>query len=151
MKKLLALLPFVLIAGCTGQQTAAGLIAIVGTSVETLITTEGSAVPAQLPADLAAAENAVKNWTAGTPTQDVVQALNLLVSDINLIPVAAQDKAYIVLAVDTTEQVIQLFQPAATANVVGIHTKVKLSSKTPVSDYKAKWNSIQQGSKPILK
>jgi hypothetical protein len=142
----LALSSVLVIAGCTGQQTAADLIAIVGTAVEALVTQSGGTVPTQLPTDLSAAETLVKNWKSGTPTAEVNEALNLLVADINLIPVSAKDKAYISLAVGTTEQIIALFPPAptpgATAQISVMRVPKRMPSKTPVTDFKEQWNAL---------
>ena len=157
MKKLLAfaLAPILVIAGCTGQNTAAALIGIAGTAVQALIVQSGNTVPANLPQDFAAAQSAVANWKTGSPTLQVDEALNLVITDINLIPVSAQDKAYITLAVGTVEQVLALFPPTTGAVSASVAARPTTLPKDPSKTFKAQWNAItasgQTKTKVVLK
>jgi hypothetical protein len=128
--------------GCSGQQTAAELIATVGTAVAALETLEGNtANVAKIQADTQAAETAIANWKTGTPAQDVLQVLSILQSDLSLLPIGAQDQALIQLALGTVEQIIMLFPnstPAVSA-VRQVHLTVTVHNK---GDFRKQWNSI---------
>lgn len=151
MKRILPLLLSLLcapLAGCKEQNTAAALVGIAGTAIASLETIEvHTQAAAQIQTDFSAAETAVLNWKAGTPTQDVAQTLQLVESDLSLLPVSVQDQAYIELAIGTVQSVLDLFPAAnptpgmvlspATLN----HAQV-LSIMAPktADEFKARWN-----------
>lgn len=68
----------------------------------------------QFQQDAAAAITAVENWQSGTPAQDVVQILDILIADINLFPVSDVYKAVIVIALDGIKSVIVLIEEHST-------------------------------------
>lgn len=104
--------------GCTGQQTAADLISIVGTATIALETLEGNGAAAQkLQADFNAADTAILNFKSGTPAQEVIEALNLVQDDLNLLPVSTQDQALVDLAIGTIDQILALLPAPAVAPV----------------------------------
>jgi hypothetical protein len=112
-------------SGCTHQTTTAELIGIVGTSVAALETIEGNTTAAtKLSTDFAAAESAVMNWKSGTPTQNVAEALQLIESDLSLLPVTSEDTALIDLAIGTVDQILAIFgtpaTPVTTALINGV-------------------------------
>ncbi|HEY4357095.1 MAG TPA: hypothetical protein VGN16_15205 [Acidobacteriaceae bacterium] len=105
-------------AGCNSndQKTAAALVQTMGTAVTSLLTLEGNAALApRLQKDFQAASTAVANWKQGTPAQDVVEALNLLDSDLDLVPVSDKDKALIELAIGTVDEILALLPATATS------------------------------------
>ena len=69
---------------------------------------------AQFTQDATAAIAAVNNWQSGTPAQDVVQILDILIADINLFPVSDVYKAVIVIALDGIKSVIVLIEEHST-------------------------------------
>jgi hypothetical protein len=102
--------------GCdsNGQKTASILITTACNSVSALAQLEGYSIDqVKLKADCAAASTAVLNWQAGTPAQNVLEALNLVDDDLDLIPVDNKTKALIDLAIGTVDQVITLVDPSA--------------------------------------
>lgn len=130
--------------GCDQQQTAAELITTVGVAVTSLEAIEGNtANMAQIQKDFAAASSLVANWKQGTPSRDVVQALNLLVQDVTLIPASPQDQARIALAAMTVGQIISMIDPA-NANGITVYPRA-LTVIQPAKnskDFKAKWNAL---------
>jgi hypothetical protein len=145
--------------GCTSQQTAADMITTVGTAVASLEAIEGNTSAVQaIQTDFAAASSAVANWKTGTPTQQVAEALALVESDLNLLPVSSQDQALIDLAIGTVDQLLVEFPGTSTATTPAVtkvsfhyafyqtqvqHRTVHLA-KAPKSkkDFKAQWNAV---------
>lgn len=142
-----------LLTGCPSQNTTAALVGVAGTAIASLETLEGhTEAAAKIQTDFAAAQTAVLNWKAGTPTQDVAQALALVESDLNLLPVSVQDQAYITLAIGTVQSVLDLF-PAAqgsgiTSNVRHADVNTFVAPKT-VDEFKARWNGIGGIASPL--
>lgn len=138
--------------GCEKQNTAAALIGIAGVAVSSLETIEGHGdVAAQLQTVFSATQTAVLNWKAGTPTQDVSQALQIVQNDLLLLPVSVQTQAYIELALATVQAVLDLFpgtalQFATTAKV----RRVQIVAPKTAAEFKASWNAIG-GIAPPLK
>lgn len=144
--------------GCPTQNTTAALVGIAGTAIASLETIEGHTQAAtQIQTDFSAAQTAVLNWKSGTPTQDVAQALQLVESDLNLLPVSVQDQAYIELAIGTVQSVLELF-PAANPTPGTVLSPATLSHAQALSivapktadEFKARWNGIG-GIAPPLK
>lgn len=137
--------------GCNTQQTAAQIIAVVGTSVASLETLEGAdaTLVAKIQADTATASQQVLNWKAGTPSADVIATLNLVEDDLNLFPISPTDQALVNLAIGTVEEIIILINPAPVAapNALSINAAHRRSvpAVTGVKskgDYKVRWNAI---------
>lgn len=131
--------------GCFSQSTTAQLISIVGNSVASLVAADSSItgssnLSTQLTTDFAAASTLVANWKAGTPSQDVVQALNLVEKDLNLIPVDDQTKVFITLAIATVDSIVAVVQPAASGNLSV--AQAKTSNVVTVKQYKNQWNAL---------
>jgi len=147
MKRILPLLLCLLcapLAGCPSQNTAAALVGIAGTAIASLETIEGHGdLAAQIQKDFGDAQTAVLNWKSGTPTQDVHQALAIVVNDLNLLPVSQQTQEYIILAVGTVQAVLDLFpgtdpQFATTARAMRVQIVAPKSEK----EFRARWNAL---------
>jgi len=139
MKRFLPLLICLLCAGCPSQNQTAALVGVAGTAIASLEAIEGHTdAAAKIQTDFAAAQSAVLHWKAGTPTEDVSQALQLVESDLNLLPVSEKDRAYVELAVGTVQSVLDLF-PGAVAPHIAVAGSV--APKT-VDEFKAEWNAL---------
>lgn len=138
MNKIIAaiLLPAVLIiAGCPSQSQVAGLVQVLGNDAAAIAKLQGDpALADKLTTDTAAAVTAVTNWKSGTPSQEAVQALNIVIADLNLFPQASAYQAYIVLAVGTAQTIITLLQPAATTSI-SAHTAPKPAVVPTVKEF----------------
>lgn len=132
--------------GCTQQQTVAELISSVGTAVASLEVIEGNTSSvAKIQADTQAASSAVLNWKAGTPDEDVIEALNLVESDLKLFPISAEDTALIDLAIGTVDQIITLLPQAATpATLTAARVQTVKLTNAPKNkkDFAKQWNAI---------
>ena len=137
------------LAGCPSQTTLAALTATLGNAGASIATIEGNAALAQkLQTDTTAAVSAVQNWKPGTPSQNAVQALQLVETDLNLIsqiPGAQQYAPLISLALSTTISIIQIVDPGsvpaavARAQVGGVTTS---GAPKNAKDFKARWYAI---------
>lgn len=133
--------------GCASQQTLAALVSTVGTSVATLEAIEGASpqLIQKVQQDTAIATQDVLNWKQGSPTQDIINALNLVQDDISVLPVPPQDAALVSLAIGTIDQILTIVQvssgttPVTTAK--NIHFKLKHQIKNS-KEFKKEWNSI---------
>ncbi len=128
--------------GCLGQNDVAALLKVVGTSVSSIATIQGNAdLAKKLNTDFNAASDAVSKWKQGDATQNVTQALNILQSDLNLIPVSDNVKIYIELAIATTNSILAIVTPEPTAIVFSTLrvTKPLVNAK----EYKKAWNSLR--------
>ena len=151
----LATLPM---TGCPAQTTLAALTNTLGTAAASIATLEGNtALAAKLQADTAAAATAIQNWKSGTNAQMAVEAINIVIDDLNLIcPVGGICGPYgplIVLALGTAQSIIAILNPTATPNAakVGPNARVNLGHPAPktAAEFKAQWNGIAQ-SDPAL-
>lgn len=147
------LIPLLATAGCTSQTTIAALVSTLGGACASIATIENNPTLAQkIQADSNAASSAVLNWKSGTPAQDVIQAINLVESDLNLICTtipAKQCTEYeplIVLALSTAESIIAILNPSAAP-------KVRALSRIPgagtiggppknAKEYTQRWNAL---------
>jgi len=68
----------------------------------------------QFKTDVQAAITAITNWQEGTPAQNVVQILDILIADVNLFPVSPQYQAVIVIALNGIKSVIVLIEEHST-------------------------------------
>lgn len=144
-------LPSMLLEGCESQQTIADLINTLGSAAAQLATYENNpTLAAKLQTDVAAAANAVLNWKKGTPSQLVVEALNLVEDDLNLFPLAGPYVPLIDLAIATVEGILSelgLTPAAASADAaqpVHRHRKIIVAYKAPknAKAFAAKWNAL---------
>jgi hypothetical protein len=143
---LVAMLPM---TACPQQTVLAALTTTLGNAAASIASFEGNAaLAAQLQTDTAAATAAIQNWKSGTPAQNVVQALQIVVDDLNLlsqIPGAAQYAPLISLALSTAISIIEIVDPGAVPTAMA---KVKLggvsTAGAPKSakEFRARWNGI---------
>lgn len=151
MKRVLPLLLCLILAGCPSQNQAAALVGIAGTAIASLETIEGHTdAAAKIQVDFNAAQTAVLNWKAGSPTQDVAQALALVESDLNLLPVSVQDQAYIELAIGTVQSVIVLFPPPAPVALSAHGMSVNpLTAPKTADEFRRTWNALPGNLEPL--
>ena len=149
MKRIFALTSVALVAvmliGCPAQSTIAALTSTLGNAAAGIAALEGNATLAtQLRTDTAAATVDINNWKQGNASQNVVQALNLVVDDLNLIcpPANASCGMYaplIILAVATEQSIIQIVAPGQALKSAKVNTDyVPANSAT----FKTAWNNI---------
>jgi hypothetical protein len=133
--------------GCNDQQTIASLLQAAGAAVSSVATIENDpALASKLTTDFSAASQAVLAWKAGTPAQDVVEALDLVEQDLSLFPVNSQEVVLIDLAIGTVEAIIVAIEPSA-ANSAAIVARSALSVHlaTPPKNakaFKAQWQAL---------
>ena len=144
--------------GCAPQATIAALTSTLGTAAASIATLEGNTtLAAQLKTDTAAAVVAIQNWKSGSIGTAVVQALNIVIDDLNLIcPPGGLCGPYaplILLALGTVQSIIAIVDPMAvpTASKVGPNGQVRLGGSVPKnkSQFVSQWNGICQ-SDPAL-
>lgn len=145
-----AISPSVLfLTGCPQQNQAAALVGIAGVAIASLETIEGHTDAAtKIQVDFAAAQTAVLNWKVGTPTQDVAQALQIVMNDINLLPVSKKDQAYILLAGGTVQSVLDLFPESATSPHMLANIQLYNPPKTK-AEFIAQWNALSGNLAPL--
>lgn len=133
--------------GCPTQSTIAALTSILGTSAANIAMLEGNATLAQvLTTDTAAAVTAVKNWKKGTPADEAIQALNIVATDLNLIPGVGPYAPLVDLAIGTVESILALL-PAPTAQLKATYTpKRTVTLRGPIpstaAQFKVEWNQL---------
>jgi hypothetical protein len=137
------------ISGCS-QEALADLIGIAGVSVAQLLNALGqgnSALAAQLASLFAAARTAVATWVKGSATQNVIQALNDVLTVIAQLPVNSATSVLIGIAIAAIEHVIQAIDPGAApvaashiARVSAANVHWSHVARTPKEVYKSAWN-----------
>jgi alpha-L-arabinofuranosidase len=135
--------------GCSSQVIAANLVATLGNTVTAVETIEGNtAVSNTINLDTQAAVTAIQNWQVGTPTQDIDQALNLVLNDLKLVPISVSttDQALIALGISTVEELLTDYTPVASGAFNAENVKVVNVSnaklKTLNKNFKAHVNDI---------
>lgn len=147
LTKLIAALLILPLIGCPAQSTIASLTNILGTSAANIASLEGnSTLASTLTTDTAAAVAAVQNWKSGTPSDEAVQALNIVANDLNLIPGVGPYAPLVDLAIATVESIIALL-PAPTAQLkVTYHPKRTVTLHGPIpgnaAQFKVQWNGL---------
>lgn len=138
-----------LVQGCVSASTLAALTTALGNAAASIATIEGnSALAPKLQTDTAAAATAIANWKSGTPAQDAVEAINIVIDDLNLLPVAGSDAALVALALGTAESIIAILNPggsSVTANVsvhAIAHTVHLKNAPKNAKQFKKMWNSV---------
>jgi hypothetical protein len=154
MKRITAVLTAICLWACllpsTGcnQSTISALVSTLGTAAASIATLEGqTALAAKLQTDTAAAAAIIKNWKQGTPAQNAIEAINLVIDDLNLIcPAGGVCGPYaplVLLALGTAESIIQILNPAAT--VYGTKMTVQKTNlghyPATAKDFKTQWNN----------
>jgi hypothetical protein len=140
--------------GCTNQATVSALVTTLGNACASIAAMEGnSALAEKMQKDTADASTAVLNWKTGTPANDVIQAINIVESDLNdicaLVP-SPQCVAYeplIILALSTAESIIAIVNPKATTAQAHIIMRREVVIKTAGApknsdEFKKKWAAI---------
>lgn len=136
---LLATLPVLM--GCPSQSQVAALTQVLGNDSAQIAALEGNtALAAQLKADTTAAVVAVDNWKKGTSSQMAMEAMNILVSDLNLIPNVGPYAPLITLAIGTAQSIIALLSPATP-----VAARMKLAEPVPqtAKEFTRQWNAIK--------
>ena len=139
----------IVLTGCPSLNSTAALVTVLGNAASTIATLEGNTqLAATLRTDTAAASSAVLNWKKGTPSQNAIQALNLVEADLNLIPRSSTYTPLVDLAIGTVESIIEIVQPGAASITpqnkrVGVTHRVWLANP-PKTDaqFRTAWNGI---------
>jgi TctA family transporter len=129
------------LTGCPSQSQVAALTQVLGNDSAQIAALEGNpALAAQLKADTAAAVVAVNNWKKGTNSQMAIEALNIVIADLNLIPNVGPYAALITFAVGTAQSILALLQPASAMTT----PRVKLSQPAPqtAKEFQKQWKAI---------
>lgn len=138
---LLAALP--VLTGCPSQSQIAALTQVLGNDSAQIAAIEGNpTLAAQLKADTAAAVLAVNNWQKGTNSQMAIEAMNIVISDLNLIPQTGPYAQLIVLAIGTAQSIIALMQPPAPVPATLAKLKLKGPVPTTAAEFQKQWNAI---------
>ena len=158
MKRLIAVLAAaglaIGLAGCPAntQNTVGALVTVLGNAASSIAALENNpALAAQLKTDTAAASQAVLNWKNGSPTQDVVAALNIVEADLNLIPGTSQYAPLVDLAIGTVESILEIVKPGSSSidsvsARPGITHRVSLANPPKTAaQFKAAWNGLATG------
>lgn len=149
----LLILPCVLLTGCPAKSTIAGLTNILGNAAASVASVEGNpGLAAKLTTDTAAAVTIINNWKSGTPSQNVVEAINLVIDDLNLFPSTGPYAPLIVLALSTAESIIEIVQPPSSAPAIKAHAKVAtVPPAATAKEFKARWNALAPDSASKIK
>ena len=138
----------VLVNGC-GAGTIAALIKTLGNAASQIAAMEGNTTLAQqITTDTAAAVTAVTNWKSGSPVQMAVEALNIVMDDLNLFPAAAAFAPWINLAIITVEAILALLPAPIAAHALATHPnwrhpiKHQPAPKT-ASAFVSQWNTMR--------
>lgn len=144
----LAMLIVVVAAACN-QNTVAALVTELGTASSSIASLEGStALAAKLKTDTAAASTAVLNWKKGSASTEIVEALNIVETDLNLFPITDQYAPLIDLSIGTIESIMEIVQPGSSSTDgvtarVGVTHRVYLAKPPKNADqFKTAWNGI---------
>lgn len=132
------------LTGCPNQSQIAALTQVLGNDSAQIATIEGNpALAAQLKADTAAAVMAVNNWQKGTNAQMAIEAMNIVIADLNLIPNTGPYVQLIVLAIGTAQSIIALMQPPAPAPAALAKLKATGTAiPTTAKEFQKQWNAI---------
>lgn len=117
------------LSGC-GRGTVIAYINAVNTAVTSILTFIGDDALAQtLSKDVARINAAVAGWTSGSITQEVIEAINIMESDLDLIPLSSTVTMLISIALVALNAVLNLSMGAVVATMkVGV-------TKHPIPNY----------------
>jgi hypothetical protein len=163
-----ALASFFLPTGCGLQQNQyAQLAGDIGTQVSSIVALTGdTATATKITQDTAAAVAAIKSFKKGTPVENTVQVINILIADLNLIPAVGPYGPLIDLALGTIEYVINdltqhdtatpasgVASPQATARATVTKPRAVYLTNTPKnrSEFRKQWNAIVDANSTISK
>ena len=131
--------------GCS-KQTVAELVQTLGNAAANIAQAEGNTSLAQkLQTDTAAAVSAITNWQTGSPAQMAIEALNLVVDDLNLFPIAAPYAPLIDLAIGTAISIITILSGGtASVAVEARHGRTVTLANPPktAKEFKSQWNGL---------
>ena len=141
--------PILMLTGCPAQNTTADIVTALGNAVSTIATLEGNtALSAKITTDTARVSANVLNWKPGTPTQDVIESLNLLEADLDLVPSVGPYVPLIDFAIGTVESLMEKIQPGSSTpngltQRLGVSRRVYLA-KPPkdAATFTKSWNAI---------
>ena len=113
-----AMLP---VQGCNSATTIKALVPVVANAVTQVLTLEGDTAQAtRVQQALTAFQTATANWKSGTPSQDVVEAINALAAALDAFPLTSQYAPLIGLALTTLDAILAIVAPGTlTPNVRG--------------------------------
>jgi hypothetical protein len=136
-----------LLEGCPSKDTVAALVQTLGNSASSIAEVEGNTVLAQkLKTDTTAAVSAIQNWQDGSPAQLAIEAVNLVIDDLDLIPAAGPYEPLIVLALGTAASIIAILNggQAQPINVIMRSSRSVYLPDPPktATEYKKRWNAI---------
>lgn len=142
--------------GCATQSTIAVLTSTLGAAGASIAAIEGNPALAQkIQADTTAAVTAVNNWKSGTPSQDAVQVINILVADLNLIPAVGPYAPLIEIALATAETIITELEagsPGVTANIIQPRAvSASVPSAKDSKSFKKLWNAAVDANPQVSK
>jgi len=134
------------VMGCSAQKDLAALTAAFGAASASVAGIEGNSALAQkITTDTAAAVAAIDSYKPGTPTQDVVQIINIVIADLNLLPLSGNEGALVALALATAEAVITALEGSGAVSSAAVaHTKAVpagTSAATTTKAFKKQWNA----------
>ena len=139
-----------MMTACLTNTALSGLVTVLGNATASIAAIEGNTVLAtQIKTDTAAASAAVLAWKSGTPSQEAIEALNIVEDDLNLIPMSGAYVALVDLGIGTIESILAML-PASTTTV-SVERAHKRRSVTPVHvtkwgdssrEFKDRWNKI---------
>jgi hypothetical protein len=122
----------VALSGCS-RETVIGYINAVNNAVSGILTYIGDTdLATTIHNDLAALDTAIQNWTSGTITQNVISAILLVRSNLDLIPLTPLLNGLVSLALTALASILSV----SGANVIAAHVAVAV--KHSPSAYVAK-------------
>jgi hypothetical protein len=132
--------------GCISQSTIGALTGTFGGAMAAVAAVEGNSALAQkITSDTAVAVAAIDNFKPGTPSQDTVQVINIVIADLNLLPLSGNEGALVAIALAAAEGVITAIEaesPGSTANFTKL---TRAPATTPVAhnrdQFVALWNA----------
>jgi hypothetical protein len=156
IKKLAASVLIVLLMGCPSQQSLGSFLTTLGDAAIQIANIEGdSTLALKLQTDTTAAVNAVNNWKKGTDDATVIEALNLVMDDLDIFPIQSNDKALLDVAILAVEGIVNSL-PAPVAKVIASHRAATSTRPVPTgkqitseSEFKRAWNfQVRANDKP---
>jgi hypothetical protein len=146
LKSSVAVVLILALIGCPSQSTLASLTNILGTSAAQIASLEGNPdLAAKLTSSTAAAVTAINTWKPGTPSQDAVQAINIVIANLNLFPQTGQYAPLILLSLTTAEAILDILQPQAATPAARTAHQI-IMAPTMAKEFKARWNAIAPNS-----
>lgn len=126
----------------TGCGSVKSYITIIIGAVQSILAYVPGPLATQITAALGALEAAVKNWTGGTITQTVVEALNALQAVLDTIPLGATVDALIAIAIAAIDAILNASGGTtvqASIRTVRLHQKPTYIMSTAHA-FAVKWN-----------